>query len=180
MSKTRCLKLKKKILEGKILSIDPTSGGLIRTTNETSQAGWAEFEKGKLTNSGVIEIPFHPAKEERFRSILEILQKEFKETYDVLIIEDIPMAPRRGQFNVSSTLIQACGVYIAGTSGELIEMATHTWQAIARRLGGWTKTDESDAIYIGLAAVAFAEGYHQKLKNISKSNYRNFRKNQIV
>lgn len=156
MSKTRCLQLKKEILNGRMLSMDPTSG------TKNSEAGWAIFDAGKLESSGIISIA-DGAKDERLRDILATLQTEFTEVYDVLALEDIPVARRRGNFDVSQTLIQACGVYIAGTSGKLVELNSHTWQAVARRLGGWVKGDESDAQYIGLAAIAFASGYTQKL-----------------
>ena len=74
-----------------------------------------------------------------------------------MVIEDIQgaIAPK--------TLIQACGVYIASIdSKRVIQINAKTWQAIARRIGGWKKNDESDAQYIGWAAIAFALGYNQK------------------
>jgi len=171
MSKTRCLELKDPILNGRMIAIDPTSGTLDRSTGEASVAGWALFEEGQLHSSGVIAIPFAKRKEDRYRSLLTILQTEFDDTYDALAMEDIPLARRRGNFNTSQTLIQVCGVYIAGLSGELVELNSHTWQAVARRIGGWVKGDESDAQYIGLAAIAFARGYDQKMSEKKKTEF---------
>jgi Holliday junction resolvasome RuvABC endonuclease subunit len=171
MSKTRCLELKDGILDGQMIAIDPTSGTINRSTGEASVAGWAYFDCGNLVNSGVIEIPTNKRKEDRFRDLLSILHTEFDETYDVLALEDIPLARRRGNFNTSQTLIQACGVYIAGLSGELVELNSHTWQAVARRIGGWTKGDESDAQYIGIAAIAFASGYSQSFSEKRKIEF---------
>ncbi|HCT53214.1 MAG TPA: hypothetical protein DF712_12220, partial [Balneola sp.] len=59
-------------------------------------------------------------------------------------------------------------MFIAGVSGQLIELNSHTWQAVARRIGGWKKGDEADAQYIGLAAIAFASGYDQKITEKNK------------
>lgn len=171
MSRKRCLELREGILGGRMLSIDPTSGTMDRSTGQASVAGWALFDEGLLLSSGIIEIPSAARKEERFRSLLNILHDEFDDTYDVLAMEDIPLARRRGNFNTSQTLIQVCGVYIAGVSGELVELNSHTWQAVARRIGGWVKGDESDAQYIGLAAIAFARGYDQKMSEKKKVEF---------
>lgn len=171
MSRTRCVTLKREITTGLMLAIDPTSGTIERASGQPSVAGWALFDEGNLIKSGVIQIDFHKQKEHRFRSLLETLQSEFDDDYDVLALEDIPLARRRGNFNTSQTLIQACGVYIAGIQGELVELNSHTWQAIARRLGGWVKGDESDAQYIGLAALALASGYNQKMTEKTKVEF---------
>lgn len=171
MTKTRCRELKDGILNGRMLAIDPTSGTMDRSTGSPSVAGWALFESQQLISSGIIEIPQNSRKEDRFRDLLGILQGDFGDVYDVLALEDIPLARRRGNFNTSQTLIQVCGVYIAGLSGDLVEINCHTWQAVARRIGGWTKGDESDAQYIGLAAIAFAAGYDQKMTEKKKAEF---------
>ena len=171
MSRSRCLELRKQILDGHLLAIDPTSGSVDRTTGKPSEAGWATFRSAVLLSSGVITIPENKRKEARYRDILTILQEDFPDQYDVLALEDIPLARRRGNFNTSQTLIQVCGVYIAGTTGDLVEIASHTWQAVARRIGGWEKGDESDAQYIGLAAIAFASGYSQTLSEKKKLEF---------
>ena len=170
MSKTKCLKLKKKILGGLMLAIDPTSGSVNHVTRSPSKAGWALFKEGGLIDSGTIDIKSSDKKEERFRDLIETLQ-QFDEDYDILALEDIPMVRGRGSFNISQTLIQACGVYIAGLPGELVEMNSNTWQAVAKRLGGWDKSDEGDAIYIGLSCIAFAEGYDAKFSEKKKLEF---------
>jgi len=171
MSKTRCLELRDGILEGRMLAIDPTSGAMDRATQTPSEAGWALFEEGHFIGSGTIKIPFHERKEDRYRELLNILHVDFDQEYDVLVLEDIPLARRRGNFNTSQTLIQVCGVYIAGTTGDLVELPSITWQAVARRIGGWVKGDESDAQYIGLAAIAFASGYSQSMTEKRKVEF---------
>lgn len=171
MSRTRCIELRDGILEGRMIAIDPTSGAVDHSTGKPSLAGWSLFDSGEFLSSGVIKIPFSSHKEERFRSLLNILHSDFVDDYDILAMEDIPMARRRGSFNTSQTLIQACGVYIAGLGGELVELNSHTWQAVARRLGGWSKGDESDAQYIGLTAIAFASGYNQNMTEKRKTEF---------
>ena len=171
MSKTRCIELRDGIIGGKMIAIDPTSGAMDRANGSPSVAGWAAFDEGLLLSSGTIEIPFHKRKEDRYRELLNILQTDFVDTWDILALEDIPTARKRGSFSTSQTLIQACGVYIAGLDGDLVELNSHTWQAVARRIGGWRKGDESDAQYIGLAAIAFASGYDQKMSEKKKIEF---------
>ena len=154
-----------------MIAIDPTSGAIERATGNGSVAGWALFLGGEMQSSGIIEIPYYDRKEDRYRGLLDILHTEFDDGFDVLAMEDIPTARRRGNFNTSQTLIQACGVYIAGLSGELVEINSHTWQAVAKRVGGWIKGDESDAQYIGIAAIAFASGYDQKMSEKRKIEF---------
>jgi hypothetical protein len=164
MSKTRGRQYKHYILEGSFLAVDPSSG-------KTSAAGWALFQEGKLVESGIIEVCSVASKENRLREIMKVVSQKF-DPVDLLIVEKIDgrMATR--------ILIQACGVYIASIESTcFFEMNIQSWQAIAKRLGGWKKTnkigdergdpngregDEVDAIYIGHAAVAFAMGYDSK------------------
>lgn len=143
-----------------MIAIDPSSGS--SSAGGRSVAGWAVFDEGHLVESGLIEIEASNHKADRFRDLLNSLQTDFDKDYDVLALEDIPLTSgRRRAFTVSQTLIQVCGVYIAGLGGHVIEMNTRTFQAIANRLGGWFKDDEMDAIFIGIACICFAEGYNQ-------------------
>ena len=43
-------------------------------------------------------------------------------------------------------------------------ISPRSWQAIADRLGGWEKSDALDAVYLGVAAIAFSENYDPKWK----------------
>lgn len=155
MSKTLCLKYRDKILNGTMLCIDPSSGGTNRK-GEQSNAGWAIFKKGRIWSSGILELDHGESKGVRLRAIGKCMMESFDE-YDILAIEDI------NGYKAPQALIQSCGVYISSTTTDgLIEMNSRTWQAIANRLGGWVKSDEEDAKYIGWAAIAFALGYDQK------------------
>ncbi len=170
MSKTRSKRFKKQILEGQMLAIDPSSGA-------TGHAGWALFTGGRLVESGILKLAGS-----EFNHRLKAVLKDALEfdPVDVLVIEKI------GGYRAQSVLIQACGVFIAGIdSPNCIQMNVQTWQAIAKRVGGWKKTtkkglqgdpngqegDEYDAIYIGAAAIALALGYDSKAKEEDREPY---------
>jgi len=170
MSKTRSKRFKKQILEGQMLAIDPSSGA-------TGHAGWALFEGGKLSESGILDI-----RGSEFNHRLKAVLKDALEfdPVDVLVIEKI------GGYRAQPVLIQACGVFIAGIdSPNCIQMNVQTWQSIARRLGEWKKTtkkgvqgdsngregDDVDAEFIGWSAIALALGYDSKAKEEDKEVY---------
>jgi hypothetical protein len=164
MSKSRSLQYKKHILNGTMLCIDPSSG-------KTSAAGWAWFDKGVLIESGTVTVADIAAKEVRLRQILACLQTDF-DPCDLLIIEHLD------GFQVPLILKQACGVFMSALeSKNYFSMNVQSWRAVAKRLGGWKKTnkkgvisgdpngregDDADSEYIGWAAIAFASGYNQK------------------
>lgn len=156
----RSLRVQQKVLtQGKFLAIDPSSGSISRSTGERSNAGWAIFEQGRLSSSGIITID-GTNKTQRLQDLANTLLVEFDESFDLLILEDIwgYIAPQ--------TLVQACGVIIA-TSGAVntVEVNVKQWQGVANRLGGWTKGDENDAVWMGVAAICLASGYsHKALK----------------
>jgi len=154
---------KNKLLTGRILSIDPSSGSISRATGERSQAGWAVFDKASLESSGIITITGYD-KTQRLQDLANTLSTEFDEKFDLLIMENI------WGYIAHQTLVQACGAIIANTQTDMcIEINMKRWQGVANRLGGWTKSDENDAIYLGAAAMCLAEGYnHTALKTDKK------------
>lgn len=164
MSRTRSKQYKSIILERSFLCIDPSSGA-------TGDAGWAIFDKGRVIDQGVISVSnMNSAKHKRLRELMKCLFDDFERT-ELMIMEEI-----RGK-HTKETLVQACGVFIAGIDCEYqFDMNVATWQAIAKKLGGWKKHtgaglvgdkggregDEVDAEFVGWAAIAFALGYNQK------------------
>jgi len=137
---------------GKMIVIDPSSG-------KTGETGWAEFEAGTPTAWGTISIPFSKVAFKRFNSLGKILRDDFPAEYDVLMIELL-----KGKY-AKLVLKQSSAVFGACLNWEKVMMiAPRSWQAIADRLGGWIKRDDVDAIYMGYAAIAFAEGYEPKWK----------------
>lgn len=143
--------------EGTMLCIDPTSGGTDSKGN-VSVAGFAVFKGGKLVESGTIGFPQEKVVFKRLRNVLDAITKFFAEReFDLLVLEDI-----RG-FKAQQSLIQSCGVYIVGIqSKEFFQPNVQTWKAVARMWGGYTKSDEQDAIYMGYAAIAIALGWKAK------------------
>jgi hypothetical protein len=140
-----------------MLVIDPSSGGTSRK-GEKSLAGWAYFESGVLVESGVIEYPTEKIVFKRLKNVYEYWKKSLLK-YDIFVIEDI-----RG-YRAQQSLIQACGVYIATIPfDEFFQVNVKTWKSIATKWGGYVKSDENDAVYMGYATVAIALGYHSKLK----------------
>jgi len=140
------------ILNGTMLVIDPSSG-------KTGEAGWATFDRGRLMEWGSIEIPYNAVAFKRFKSLGEILKTEFPEHYDALVIEHL-----KGRY-AKLVLKQSAAVFAACLNWDNVGMLVPaTWQAIAKRLGGHIKDDAIDSVYLGYAAIAFAEGYQVKWK----------------
>ena len=148
---------------GKCLSIDPSSGAYDRKTGQKTVGGWALFDKGQLQSSGVYEVQGND-KAARLVSLNKVFREEFSDPVDVLVLEDI------WGYIASQALVQACGIIIGNVgTPRVIELNVSTWKAVATRLGGWEKGDESDAIYMGVAAMCIANGYsHKRLKKEEK------------
>ena len=159
MTKTACRKYKNLLRTGRVLAIDPSSGSIDRKSGTRSEAGWAVFEAGQLAASGIIQIEGSNVKQ-RLESLVETLTNDFEEAFDVLVIEDI------WGYIASKTLVHAAGLFIAHIKTPYyVEMNVKTWQGIATRLGVWTKSDENDAIFIGIGAMVTSTGYiHKSIK----------------
>jgi hypothetical protein len=121
------------------------------------------FSSGKLESSGIYTVD-GTDKNSRLVSLQQVFKEEFSDPVDVLVLEDI------WGYIASQSLVQACGVIIGSVgTPHVIELNVSTWKAVATRLGGWEKGDESDAIYMGVAAMCLADGYsHKRLKNDKK------------
>jgi hypothetical protein len=150
------------ILNGKALIIDPSSGS--HSSTDRSNCGWAELEYGRVVDSGIIKLDHGKQPFQRLRLLGECLREDFADDYDILVLEFL-----EGDY-VSPMLIKACGAIMANIkSKHYAEINIKTWQAIARRLGGWVKGDEHDAKYMGYAAVALALGYRYNPKPCEKN-----------
>ena len=148
---------KKAALGGNMLVIDPSSGGSSKK-GEKSEAGFAVFEEGKLVKSGTVEYPTEKVVFKRLKNIKGVWENNLH-LYDLFVLEDI-----RG-YRAQQSLIQSCGVYIATIRfNEFFQLNVKTWKSIAKLWGGYVKSDENDAIYMGYATIAIALGYHSKLK----------------
>jgi hypothetical protein len=149
---------KKAALKGKMLCIDPSSGGSSKK-GEKSVAGFALFEDGVLEESGTLEFPTEKEVYKRLKNVRDEVRSAFTDVYDLLVLEDI-----RG-YRAQQSLIQACGVFITSVDcKQFFQPNVQTWKSIAKHWGGYVKSDEQDAIYMGYATVAIALGFHSKLK----------------
>lgn len=144
------------ILDGTMISIDPSSG-------KSGVAGYAKFDGGYLVSYGVIKIRFSTIAYKRFQSLRKKIAEEHGEEFDVLTIE--LLKGRSRNYNVKPVLKQAAAVTAASLNWkECVMITPNSWQAIAKRIGGWIKQDDIDAVYQGYAAIAFANGYKSTWK----------------
>jgi len=144
------------VLEGSMLVIDPSSG-------KTGKGGYAEFNGGVFIECGFIPFKEHKVALKRFQNLRNYLMKNFNAEYDVIGLE---LLKGRGRgYSVPIVLKQAISVFAACTNWNKVYMVSPMmWQAIAKRLGGWIKRDDIDAVYMGYAAIALAAGYSSKWK----------------
>jgi hypothetical protein len=139
----KCRKHAPIILSGRILAIDPASGG-------TSLPGYAFYEAGELKDSGVIKLdqkaPFQNRLHELSQSYFELCGGV---TPDVLVVEKI-RGPRAHIY-----LKWAVGITIAAVNANVnLECPHATW--FRYKPDDYVKSDKMDAECIGRAAVITA------------------------
>ena len=161
----------KLIKNGTMLAIDPSSG------SRGSHIGYALFDKGLLVESGEIDLsdewglPVH----QRLGYIHDCLRESFP-FVDLLVTEKIRVVSRRGSYKATEPLVYAIGVIMSGIKhGAFVEIHPRTHMATSNRLfDDYRKTDEYDAISIGLCMIAFANGYDPKrIDNKNQEDKRN-------
>lgn len=159
-------RLASSIREGKVLCIDPASGG--------SLPGYALFQGSVWVESG--EIAMSKRKQQphqRYRQILQTLQgnPELFGDVDVLCIEYIPpfMGSRGGDFRTQGVvnLHRSVAIFMAGIESQsLIEIPSTTWHAWVREhLKSYEKSDMKDATVMGLTLFHHAG---QTIKNVDE------------
>ncbi len=130
------------ILKGRVLSIDPASGS-------SSDTGWAYWEAGQLVQSGLIKVPVHAPLSFRLRELARTIREEVP-AHDVLFIEAIRQNPTFRGAPVEP-LLKAVGAILASSEHQLcLEVAPMVWKRWAISLRTYHKTDEQDAIHIGM------------------------------
>lgn len=151
MTKKLGSKLTKRTLTGSMLVIDPSSGS--GSQSRPSNCGYALFYEGQCVDSGIIKMDHDTQSWYRLRHLVKALERDF-DAVNLLVVERLT-GPQ-----IHSVLHQAVGAIFGGLDfDQAYEIAIPTWQAIAKRLGGWIKTDESDAKYMGYAMIVMALGY---------------------
>lgn len=140
------------VMTGRMLAVDPSTGSI------SSMPGYAIFDKGELVESGEINVRVQDRKNVRLYNIAETLRNEFPDI-DILAVENIPPVSykRKGAMSGWSlvALQRAVGAIISCFDCDYIEVAP-TWTNKFRP-EELEKTDESDAIGIGLAVISAAE-----------------------
>jgi hypothetical protein len=162
--KSQIIKYKEKILNGRMLCIDPSS------VSTSSKPGWAEFLNGKLVRYGEAQIAHHHDLAVRLNRILKYFQTF---SADIVLIEGIPVRPIRTKAQAATTgkvwlsavahssLVQAIGATKASFD-ETIPIVTFPatlWHRVSRQYdwgvedGVVSKSDAADAIRIGMSAI---------------------------
>ena len=138
-----------KITTGRVLAIDPSSGG-------SSDPGFAYYYAGTLAESGTIQCDGRLPVERRLRHIAESLAGKYQDRVDILVVEKIRgrKAPAQLQWSIGSIITAVAGrgdpTY---TIPPLIELPITTWKRYAKQCTGYEKGDEADAIMIGFALI---------------------------
>lgn len=156
----------KQILEGKILCIDPSSG------SHSSMPGYALYDNCELKESGIIEIDsINETLPIRLRELAVCLQNDFGR-YDVLVIEAIPPIHGGGRrFNshakTHASLLKSCGTILGAVDrAHTVSLHPRTWQKW--KDDNYVKSDQADAEYIGVAAIAMAKKEKERLEKAAK------------
>lgn len=144
-------KISKLTLTGSMLVIDPSSGSGSRST--PSNCGYALFYEGKCVDSGIIKMDHNSQSWFRLRHLVKALERDFDHV-NLLVVEQLT-GPQ-----IHCVLHQAVGAIFGGLDFDnAYEMSIPTWQSIAKKLGGWVKSDEGDAQYMGYAMIVRALGF---------------------
>ena len=149
----------KAVLNGTMLAIDPSIG------SDSSLPGYALFEQGELVESGVFEVQRGASKHIRLYEITRIIREDFPYVPDVLAVERIVARPFRGGSGMNavslSSLHKAIGAIMsAAPFTHLVEVATSSW--VPYKPDDYEKTDEFDAITIGLCVIGKAKLFRER------------------
>lgn len=143
----------REVLEGKMLCIDPSTG------SQSSRPGFAWFENGELVESGEILVDIKENRSKRLYEIARTVREEFP-VPDILAVEYIPPVTYRGGNRMNGVSLMALQKAIGAIIGahpfeHLLEIPSAAWKAY--KTDDYEKTDEWDAITIGLCVVGTAE-----------------------
>lgn len=151
-------RLTAQIREGRVLCIDPASGG--------SLPGYALFDNSTWIESGEIEMSKRKQQpHQRYKQLLKALQDnpELFSNIDVLCIEYIPpfMGSRGGDFRTQGVvnLHRSVSIFMAAIEYQsLLEIPSTTWHAWVREhLTSYEKSDMKDATVMGLTLFSAAD-----------------------
>ena len=151
------------ILAGRLLALDPSIGSW------SSQPGYAIFEAGCLTDSGVIEMPVGASRSRRLFYLRRTLTEQFGEKFDAVVIEDIPTSRvnrRRGggvYFDAKAQVPLHKAVGVIESCFDALTLFVHpaTWRTYATEehlnmKARGEPTDERDARVMGETVLLLA------------------------
>lgn len=140
------------ILEGTILSVDPSTG------SSASLPGFAWFNKGELVESGVLDVDYRNSRSSKLYESARTIREEFAEP-DILVVEQIStIIYKKSKMNPvgMAGLQKAIGAIIgARPFKHVLEIPSSAWKGY--KPANYKKSDEFDAISIGLCAVGVAK-----------------------
>lgn len=145
------------LLKGNVMSVDPSVG------SNSSMPAFAIYQEGELLTSGTLNIDTSMPNWYKLKQVyrqLRNLSKQYKP--DVCVYERVPVSAHGGRSQVShATLLMASGAVIAAVDARaFVGIMPVTWKKYTD--ANYQKSDEQDAIYIGLAAIEMARQMSEK------------------
>jgi hypothetical protein len=140
----------KLITTGHVLAIDPSVG------SKDSQPGYSYWIAGELEDSGLIHLGSAatgsiPQRLHRLRTTLEA-----EWAPDILVVERIVINIKAAKSYHGPAVLkmnQAIGACMSQWGVPTIEVSPMSWKATAKRWGRYEKSDENDAIALGMCVV---------------------------
>lgn len=146
----QCRQFSREILHGSMLSIDPSIG------SSNSQPGFAVWEAGELLDSGIIQLGTAAGGSvaSRLYAFRTCLEQDFQQP-DVLVLERIVLNVKVASYCNSSVIKmnQAIGVAMSQWGCPVIAVSPMSWKAAAKKWDAYEKSDEHDAIALGLCVI---------------------------
>jgi hypothetical protein len=134
------------LLYGRVLVIDPSSG------SAGSMPGYAVYDRGILSMSGVLIVNHKNPIEARLRQIMELLQEMDEKLHPQLCLLEKIRGGRAHPY-----LVWSCGIVVASMTCPHVEVCISTWKSFLDK-DEYVKGDERDAIGIGQAMINMALG----------------------
>lgn len=161
MTRANLKQRSKAVTSGLMLVIDPSTGS-------TGNMGYAIFDEGYLIESGEIETHSKSSPTfKRIRDMAVLINEEFTDYYDMLLVEKLRTFKLADSLRAMTYVMQA-----SVDTKNYSELTPATWQSIAREFIDWNpekyKTDENDAVFLGIAAIMIANGWPESSQMRSK------------
>lgn len=147
------------ILGGSMLVLDPSSG------SKGSMPGFAIFREGELVRSGTLHIEHKLVVTTRLEQLYDRAAALLPEPPDVFAIESI----HKGMAH--PFLLWAVGTSFAAVRAPIkVQVPIAFWKAFAKTQTDYEKSDESDAVMMGQALLAYCrERCETKWTNLDAS-----------